>query len=64
MSHPCYADDISVLGGSVYVVNNTEAVVVAGKETGLEMNADNIKYRTWSYLEIRALDEVKSQYKH
>jgi predicted TIM-barrel enzyme len=44
MSHSCYADDVNVLGGSVYVVNNSEAVVVAGKETGQEMNAGNIKY--------------------
>jgi hypothetical protein len=35
-----YADD-NILGGSVHTVKkNTEALVVASKETGLEANAD------------------------
>jgi hypothetical protein len=40
-----YADDVNILGGSVYTVKkNREAIVVASKETGLEVNADKTKY--------------------
>ena len=40
-----YADDVSILGGSVHTVEeNAEALVVATKETGLEVNADQTKY--------------------
>ena len=35
-----YADDVNILGGSVHTVKeNAEAVVVTGKEIGLEVNA-------------------------
>ena len=37
-----YADDVSMLDGIVNVLNrNTETLVVARKETGLYVNADN-----------------------
>jgi len=40
-----YADDVSILGVRVHTVEeNTEALVVATKETGLEVNADKTKY--------------------
>jgi hypothetical protein len=40
-----YADDVHILGGTVYVTQkNTESLVVAIKETGLEVNADKTKY--------------------
>jgi len=40
-----YADDVNKLGGSVNTIEeNTEALVVASKETGLEVNADENKY--------------------
>jgi len=36
-----YADDVNILGGSAHTVKeNAEALVVATKETGLEVNAD------------------------
>jgi len=36
-----YADDVNILGGSVHTVKeNAEALVVASKEIGLEVNAD------------------------
>jgi hypothetical protein len=38
------------------MMENTEAWIVASKETGLELNAD--KTSTWSCLEIRTQDEV------
>ena len=34
------------------VKKNTEALIVASKETGLEVNAEKFQY-TWSLLEIR-----------
>jgi len=40
-----YADDVNVLGGSVYTTQkNTQALVVASKDIGLEVNADKTKY--------------------
>ena len=40
-----YAGDVNVLGGNVHTIEkNTEALVVASKETGLEVIADNTKY--------------------
>ena len=44
-----YANDINILGESVYnVEENTEALVVAGEEIGLEVNADKTKYMIMS----------------
>ena len=40
-----YADDINILGGIVHTITeNAEALIVASKETGLEVNADKTKY--------------------
>jgi hypothetical protein len=40
-----YADDVNILGGSIQTVKeNAEALVVAVKEIGLEVNADKTKY--------------------
>jgi hypothetical protein len=40
-----YADDVNILGGSVHTVKeNTEALVAASKESGLEVNADKTEY--------------------
>jgi len=40
-----HADDVNILGGSVYTVKkNAEALVAATKETGLEVNAHKTKY--------------------
>ena len=50
-----YADDVNILGGSIHMVKeNAEALVVATKETGLEVNAD--KTSTWFCLENRRQD--------
>ena len=39
-----YADGVNILGGIVLTVKeNAEALVVASKETGLEVNADEFK---------------------
>jgi len=44
-----YADDVNILGGSVHTVKeNAEALIVASKEIGLEVNADNTKYMVMS----------------
>jgi hypothetical protein len=40
-----YADDVNILGGSVHSMKkNKEALVIATKEIGLEVNADKTKY--------------------
>jgi hypothetical protein len=44
-----YADDVNILGGSGHTVKeNAEALVVATKEIGLEVNADKTKYMAMS----------------
>jgi predicted TIM-barrel enzyme len=40
-----YADDVNILGRIVRTIKkNAEALVVAGKETGLEVKADKTNY--------------------
>ena len=40
-----YADDVNILGGSIHTIKkNAEALIVASKETGPEVNADKSKY--------------------
>jgi hypothetical protein len=40
-----YADDVNISGESVHIIKeNAEALVVASKEIGLEVNADKTKY--------------------
>jgi GTP-dependent phosphoenolpyruvate carboxykinase len=44
-----YADDINILGGSVRTIKtNTEALIVASKENGLEANANKTNYMVMS----------------
>jgi len=44
-----YADDVNILGGSIHTLKaNSEAFVVASKETGLEVNPDKTKYMVMS----------------
>jgi hypothetical protein len=44
-----YGDGGNILGGSVHAVKrNTEALVVACKEIGLEVNAEKTKYMVMS----------------
>jgi hypothetical protein len=44
-----YADDVNILGGSVHAIKkNTEALVVASEEIGLEVNAEKTKYMVMS----------------
>jgi hypothetical protein len=44
-----YAGDINILGGSIHrIKKNTETLVVAGKESGLELNAEKTKYMVMS----------------
>ena len=41
---PVYSDDVNIFGGSIHTVKeNAEALVVARKETRLEVNADKTK---------------------
>ena len=44
-----YADGVNILGGSVHTIKeNTEALIVASKEIGLEVNIDKTKYMVMS----------------
>ena len=44
-----YADDVTILGRSVHTITaKAEALVVASKENGLEVNADKSKYMVMS----------------
>jgi hypothetical protein len=44
-----YADDVNILAGSVHTIEkNTEALVVASKEIGLEVNAEKTNYMVMS----------------
>jgi hypothetical protein len=44
-----YADDVNILGGSVHAIKkNTVALVVASKESGLDVNAEKTKYMVTS----------------
>jgi hypothetical protein len=44
-----YADDVNILGGSVHTIKeNAEDLVVANKETGMEVNSDKTKYKVMS----------------
>jgi hypothetical protein len=44
-----YADDANILGAIVHTIKkNTEASIVASKETGLEVNAEKTKYMVMS----------------
>jgi len=44
-----YADDVIILGGSIHTKKeNAEALMVASKEIGLEVNADKTKYMVMS----------------
>ena len=44
-----YADDVNILGGSVHTMKEkAEALVVASKESGLEVNTDKSKYMIMS----------------
>ena len=50
-----HADDVNILGAIVHTVKeNEEALVVATKEIGLEVNADKTKYMAVSGSECRA----------
>jgi hypothetical protein len=40
-----YADDVNILGGSIHTIRkNTDALLIASKEIGLEVNAEKTKY--------------------
>jgi hypothetical protein len=55
-----YADDVNILEGSIHnTEKNTEASVIASKETGKELNADKTKYMVMS----RDQNEIRSQYR-
>jgi hypothetical protein len=49
ISFLAYADDVNKLGRSIHTIKeNVEALVMASKEIGLEVNADKTKYMVMS----------------
>ena len=53
------ADDVNILGGSIHTVKeNAEALVVATKEIGLEVNADKTKYMVRSQEQTAGLSHT------
>ena len=45
-----YTDDVNIMGGSVGIIKkNAEALIVASKESGLEVKADKTKYLVISW---------------
>jgi hypothetical protein len=51
-----YADGSNILGGNVQTVKkNTDALVVASKVIGLDVNSER---NMWSYLEVRTQHKV------
>jgi hypothetical protein len=44
-----YADDVNILGGCIHTIRkNTDALLIASKEVGLEVNAEKTKYMVMS----------------
>jgi len=44
-----YANDVNILGGSIHTLKeNTEALVAAAREIGMEVSADKTKYMVMS----------------
>jgi hypothetical protein len=44
-----YADDVNILGGSMHTIRkNTEVLLIASNEIGLEVNAEKTKYMVMS----------------
>jgi hypothetical protein len=47
-----YADDVNLLGDNIDTTKNTETVIDASKEVGLEVNIEKTKYMSQRKLSI------------
>jgi len=54
-----YADDVNILGGSVYATKSAGASVVASKLIGLDVHADKTKYMVMSRDKDAGLSQCK-----
>ena len=54
-----YADDVNILGGSVYAIKSAGASVVASKLIGLDVHADKTKYMVMSRDKDAGLSQCK-----
>jgi hypothetical protein len=56
-----YADDINILGENVDTIHrNTEALLDAGKEVGLEVNSEKTKYMLTSHKKAGQKHSIKT----
>jgi hypothetical protein len=54
-----YADDVNILGRSVYTIKSAGASVVASKLIGLDVHADKTKYMVMSRDKDAGLSQCK-----
>jgi hypothetical protein len=61
-----YADDVNLLGDSIDTIKkNTETLIVASKEVGLEINVEKTKYMLLSHHQNEGQNrEIKIQTDH
>jgi hypothetical protein len=45
---PVYADDVNLLGDNIDTITNTQTLIDASKELGLEVNTEKTKYKLLS----------------
>jgi hypothetical protein len=55
-----YADDVNLLGGNIDTIKkNTETLINAGKEVGLEINVEKTKYRLSRHQNVGQNRDIK-----
>jgi hypothetical protein len=60
-----YADDVSLLGDNIATINkNTQTLIDASKEVGLEVNVEKPKYMLVSWDQNAGQSENVSQFKY